>query len=136
MATAHAAQGPLAMPEPAENLSRLVQSIRVQARDGVSNATLRLNPEHLGELTVTIRVEAGTVSAVVRAESGDVRQWLRGQEGSIRAALAEQGLHLDELVVEQDGERPQDGGQEQEQQPRRHRVRMPSGVASSFEVTA
>ncbi len=123
------------MPAPAENLSRLVQSIRVQARDGVSNATLRLNPEHLGEVTVTIRVEAGTVSAVVRAEAGDVRQWLRGQEQSIRSALAEQGLLLDELVVEQDGERRQDGWQDPEQQPRRPRPRVHGG-ASSFEVTA
>ncbi len=124
------------MPAPAENLSRLVQSIRVQARDGVSQASVRLNPEHLGEVAIAIRVDNGIVTAVVRAEAGDVRQWLRGQEDSIRAALAEQGLTLDEFVVEQDGRRGRDQEQQGEEQPRRNRARGQRVNAPSFEVTA
>jgi len=129
-------QAPFEMPAAAENLSRLVQTIRVQARDGVSHATVRLNPEHLGEVTMTIRVESGNVTAVVRAEAGDVRQWLRGQEESIRASLAEQGLTLDELVVEQDGQGRQHRDEEHEQESRRNRARGRRVSASSFEVTA
>lgn len=127
---------PFTMPAPAENLSRLVQSIRVQARDGVSQASVRLNPEHLGEVAIAIRVDNGIVTAVVRAEAGDVRQWLRGQEDSIRAALAEQGLTLDEFVVEQDGRRGRDQEQQGEEQPRRNRARGQRVNAPSFEVTA
>jgi flagellar hook-length control protein FliK len=127
---------PFEMPAPTENLSRLVQSLRVQARDGVSEATVRLNPEHLGEVTIAVRIERGTVTAVVRAESGDVRQWLRGQEDSIRAALAHEGMHLDELVVEQDARRRGDQEQEAHQQGRRNRARGQRMATASFEITA
>jgi len=124
------------MPHPAENLSRLVQSIRVQSREGMSQANVRLNPEHLGEVTVTVRVEGGTVTAIVRAESADVRQWLRGQEDSIRASLAGQGLDLDELVVDRDPSGQQESP-EQEQAPRwRVPQRRRSGPEPRFEVTA
>lgn len=128
-------QAPFDMPAQAENLSRLVHSIRIQARDSVSQANVRLNPEHLGEVTMTVRVDGGTVTAVVRAESGDVRQWLRGQEDSIRTALAEQGLTLDELVVDQDGRREHEH-QQQEEAPRRARARVGRVAAATFEVTA
>jgi flagellar hook-length control protein FliK len=127
---------PFEMPAPAENLSRLVQSIHVQARDGVSQASLRLNPEHLGEVTIAIRVDGGTVTALVRAEAGDVRLWLRSQEDTLRAALAEQGLTLDEFVVEQDGRRGQDDEQPRQQQARRNRTRGYQGQGPSFDVTA
>ncbi len=132
-----AAGGPLPfdMPAPADNLSKLVQSIRVQARDSVSQASVRLNPEHLGEVTMTVRVEGGVVNAVVRAESGDVRQWLRGQEDSIRASLAEQGLTLDELIVDEDGRREQQHHAEDDM-PRRPRTRSGRAVAATFEITA
>ncbi len=135
-AQVNATTGHFQIPQPAENLSRLVQSMRVQARDGVSEASVRLNPEHLGEVTIAIRIDAGTVTAVVRAEAGDVRQWLRGQEDSIRQALAEQGLTLDEFVVEQDGHGQQDRGQEPESRQRRQRGRSQATSTSSFEVTA
>ena len=66
------------------------------------------------------------MAAVVRAESGDVRQWLRGQEESIRASLAEQGLTLDELVVEDDGSQRRDQEQQAEEQRRRAPLTCPS----------
>ena len=129
-------QVPFEMPAPTENLSRLVQSLRVQARDGVSEATIRLNPEHLGEVTIAVRVERGTVTAIVRAESGDVRQWLRAQEDSIRSAMAQEGMRLDKLVVEQDGQRQRGEDQEAHQQGRRNRPRGQRTAAASFTVTA
>jgi flagellar hook-length control protein FliK len=134
--TVEQAATPFEMPAPAENLSRLVQSIKVQAKDGLSEANVRLNPEHLGEVTIAVRVDAGTVSAVVRAESADVRQWLRGQEDGIRAALADQGLTLDELVVEQDGQRGREQEQPSDEEQRKARVRARRVSTASFEVSA
>lgn len=122
-------------PDP-ESAASLVQTFRVLTRDGVSEATIRLKPEHLGAVTMTIRVERGTVSAVVHAESDAVRQWLHNQEESIRAALAEQGLVLDGFVIDPDGEQ-QERPAPQAEKRRRPPVRQPSdGTGPQFDVTA
>lgn len=123
------------VPAAAANLSRIVQSMRVQARDGVSEATVRLDPTHLGEVSIAVRVENGTVTAMVHAASGEVRQWLRDQEAQIRASLAEQGLALDRFVVDQDGER-QEAQPKEAPQPRKPRAKASSGPdAPTFDVT-
>ncbi len=126
------------MPEPAENLSRLVHSMRVQARDGVTHASVRLNPEHLGEVSIVVRLDAGVVTAVVRAEAGDVRQWLRGQEEQIRAALADQGVTLDEFVVESEGrgQPREDPSPDRERANRRRRNVGARAEGVRFEVIA
>jgi flagellar hook-length control protein FliK len=135
-AEAFGVRTPFEMPQPAENLSRLVQSIRVQSRDGVSQASVRLNPEHLGEVTVTVRVEGSSVTAIVRAESADVRQWLRGQEESIRASLAGQGLDLDDLVVDRDPSGQREPQEQPQAPPWQVSQRRRHGPEPRFEVSA
>jgi hypothetical protein len=132
-----AAATPLVRPaEPApESLGRLIQAIRVQARGSVSEATVTLQPEHLGEVTIAIRLDRGAVSAVVRAEAANVREWLRGQEESIRNGLSDQGLQLERFVVQRDRarERREPPPQAQER-PRGRRDAGPE--APRFEVAA
>jgi flagellar hook-length control protein FliK len=88
---------------------QIVQAIRMQFRNGIGDAVIRLKPEHLGEVSVSLRVEQQTVSATVHAEVPAVRQWLESQESSLRNSLSEQGLHLDEFAVheEESGRRQQ-----------------------------
>ena len=49
--------------------TQIVRAAHLQWRDGVGEARLRLNPEHLGEVTISLRVEQGAVFATIRAES-------------------------------------------------------------------
>ncbi len=105
--------------------SQVVQSLRTQLRGGIGEAVVRLRPEFLGEVTITIRVERGAVEASVKAELPAVREWLEAQEATVRQNLSEQGLSLTRLRVEPDGERqPGQGGEEphpQGRQPRQPR---------------
>jgi flagellar hook-length control protein FliK len=78
---------------------QLVQAIRVQLRGGVSDATVRLKPEHLGEVTISLRVEGSTVSAMVQAEVAAVRHWIEANESTLRENLSRAGLELGQLVV-------------------------------------
>jgi hypothetical protein len=118
----------------AENLGRLVQSMRVVVRDGASEATVRLRPEHLGDVSISLRVDGRSVSAVVRAEAASVREWLQTQQDSLRQGLALQGLSLDRLEIEPDGRRNErDGGADEEDRPRRPRSRSVD-PDSRFEV--
>jgi len=118
-----------------DSVTRFIQTFRVQARNGLTEATVRLKPEHLGEVSIAVRVDRGSVTAVVNAADPGVRQWLRGQEDTIRATLAEQGLTLESLVVDSDGERQDQGAAEQETQ-RRQRAPRRQGDEPRFEMVA
>src|SRR4030095_4093900 len=77
---------------PPENIERLVQTMHVNVRSGVMEATLRLRPEHFGEVTIQLRVDGTNVTALIQTESSGIRQWLASQEQAIRNGLATHGL--------------------------------------------
>jgi hypothetical protein len=101
---------------------QLIQAIRVQVRGGVSEATVTLRPEHLGDVTISLRVEGSTVSATVQAEMAAVRHWIESHESMLRDDLSRAGLDLGQLVV-----RPDDRGARQhaarDSEPRRKGMR-------------
>jgi hypothetical protein len=119
--------------ERSENVARLVQSMRVFTRDGVSEATVHLRPDHLGPVRIVIRVEGKSVVATVHAESASVREWLESQEGALRAGLSEQGLDLDRLVVHRD---PRHQHREPPPDPPRLRPRRDTSTEERFVVSA
>ncbi len=84
---------------------QIVRAIRVQWQNGVGEARLRLNPANLGDVSVSLQVRQGSVSAVLSAESEAVRHWIRANQHELKAALEAQGLKLDQMVVEEDGRR-------------------------------
>jgi flagellar hook-length control protein FliK len=120
----------------AENVHNLVQAMRVTAKGGGWEATVRLKPEHLGEVTIALRVEGNNVSAVVQAESAGVRQWLMDQEQAVRSGLSEHGLQLDRFAVSRDGQRREAGEQAHEQQRQRRRAprQAAPGAEQRFEI--
>jgi flagellar hook-length control protein FliK len=118
-----------------ENVHRLVETMRITAKAGGWEATVRLRPEHLGEVTIALRVDGNTVSAVVQAESASVRQWLQSQEEAVRSGLSEHGLDLGRYQVDRDGQRRDAEDPQQQQQPRRRSTPRRSADADQrFEV--
>ena len=84
---------------------QILQSLRLQFRDGIGEAVLKLKPEHLGSVAISLRVENGGLKANVQADLPAVRQWLESQQDTLRSALAEHGLRLDRFDIEPDGQR-------------------------------
>jgi flagellar hook-length control protein FliK len=120
---------------PPETTDSIVQSFRLQYQKGGGDAIVHIKPEHLGPVTVSLRVENGVVSAVVSAENPAVAEWLKSNEHVLRDGLASSGLHLERFAVRRDGRSPdegQKGYREPEQRDRRRRSLHP---ASTFEVT-
>jgi flagellar hook-length control protein FliK len=117
-----------------ENIGRLVQAMRVNARPGAWEATVRLNPEHLGDVTIALRVERNSVTAVVKAEAAGVRQWLETQEQAVRSGMAEHGLHLERFVVQRDGQRRDPQEPERQPPPRKRQPPRDAQGAERFEV--
>lgn len=104
-------QPPVEVASPAEPLpmaDQLVQALRVQWRDGGGEATVTLHPEFLGEVSISLRVEDGGMTAVVRAEQSEVRDWIQSNIGLLRDRLQEQGLTLHKFDVS-DGYQTRDG---------------------------
>lgn len=115
---------------------QIVKAVALAWRDGVGEAKIRLTPEHLGEVLVTMKVDRGQVVAQVAAETGTARAWIETHQQELRDSLAQQGLHLGRFVVTSDGQRqgqPQDDGAERQrrQQPRPR----PGATQPRFELT-
>jgi flagellar hook-length control protein FliK len=118
----------------------IVQSMRMQYRDGVGTATLQLDPGFLGGLRISIHVADGQVTATLHAENADVRAWLESNQATLRHGLAEQGLNLERLVIASDESQgqwtpPDDRRRRQDREaaPARRRS-APAEDASTFEV--
>jgi flagellar hook-length control protein FliK len=125
-----------------QDVSRqIVQAIRLQWQNGIGDARMTLNPDYLGEVSISLRVEQGNVTASLSADTPSVRAWIESNEPMLRQGLAEQGLTLTRLVISQ--ERPQEsqdrqdrrqpsGQQPSGQEPRRRQNRR--GEQPSFEL--
>lgn len=115
---------------------QVVRAIRLQWIQGIGEAHLRLSPEHLGEVTIHLRVERGLVTASLRGDSAAAVERIRAHEADLRAALEEQGLTLDrfELAVDPDARRRGRHAADWFLEPGRRR--RPDAPGSTFEVTA
>jgi flagellar hook-length control protein FliK len=110
----------------------IVQTLRFQAREGGGEARIQLRPEYLGELTVSLRVNGGAVSAVLHADSPAVRSWIEDHQQDLRAALEDQGLTLHELAIDTEGRSNQENQTGQQQTPSQNRRQPREG--SAFEA--
>jgi flagellar hook-length control protein FliK len=114
---------------------QIVQAIRMQWQIGIGQATIRLDPAHLGELSVSLRVDQGTVNAQLHADTPEVRAWIQQHAHDLRGALEQQGLRLGQMAVtavDPDGRRQ---SQTQDQPPPRSR-RTTVDAGARFTVQA
>lgn len=133
-ASSHAAVPPL--PNEDGVVSSIVQTMRLQMRDGVGTAVVHLEPDYLGAVSIALRVENGVVTASLHAESPQVRAWMEANAPLLSESLAGQGLTLDRLVITDeriDDERS--AGRRHQQEQEQHAQRRPRrDDASTFEV--
>lgn len=113
---------------------QIVQAIRMQAARGGGDAQIRLEPQFLGGVSVSIRVDQGGVSASLAAEAPMVREWLHANEALLRQGLTDQGLRLDRLQITAPpaDARHEESAPDRRDQPRDRRAprRPPQGESS------
>ena len=78
---------------------QIVQSMRLQWQQGGGEATIELNPNYLGKVQVSVRVEHGAVTESVQAETPLVREWMATHREELTQALSQQGMRLDRLEI-------------------------------------
>jgi Flagellar hook-length control protein FliK len=79
--------------------TQIVQALKMVWQGDGGEARIRLRPEHLGDLTIALRVEGGAVSAHLVASAPEVRQWIEANEAVLRQSLQQHHLELERLVV-------------------------------------
>ncbi len=124
------------LPNEANVASSIVQSMRLQLRDGVGTAVVHLEPDYLGAVTIGLRVEGGVVTATLHADNPQVRAWMEANEPMLRQGLSAQGLSLDRLLISDERvqqERSADRQHQQQQEPP-PRQKPRRGDSGTFEV--
>ena len=92
------------------NAEQLAMQLQLQLRDGVQKATVRLHPEALGELQVSVETAEQQVRVVVAARQPEAVEWLQQSSSRLQAALDAAGFSDVDVDVRQDsgGEQPSD----------------------------
>jgi hypothetical protein len=98
----------------------VLRSMRLQWNGSVGEAQLRLEPEHLGQVLVSVRVDQGNVSATLHADSATAQQWIESHQQDLRQALQDQGLKVTHfhVTVNPDDRGRRDASPQQHQQSR------------------
>jgi flagellar hook-length control protein FliK len=133
------------LPSPAEGTAdQIVQTMRLQAVDGGGVAEIRLQPEQFGQLTISIHVADGQVSARLQTDSPAARDWLQSNADALRHGLSTHDLTLDRLEIAEPPSTPSpsdrrgsgDRAFREQPPPRRQSRRTPSGAGETFELIA
>lgn len=131
------AAGQPASPDVYNVAGQIVDHARLITRPENSEMVIKLKPEHLGELTLKIVVEAGMVSATFHSANPEVRNAIEASLPQLKQDMSSQGIKVDYVGVYTSLD--QFSGSEQYHTPRQS-AQQPAGkarrAAAVEEVTA
>lgn len=124
---------------------QIVEQAKLLQRGTDSQMIIKLNPEHLGQLSLKVFVNGnGGVTATFHTDNAQVRAILETTMTQLKQQLDEQGIKVDNVEVHTglpDGQLPQDQGQQgfyqqQGQQVRSHQTDLQDFEESSENLAA
>ncbi|EQA61946.1 flagellar hook-length control protein FliK [Leptospira alexanderi] len=84
-----------------QNFQSLIRSARVQIlENGRTEASIRMNPKDLGQMSLSISTDKDVVRGKLLVESDTVKQQLVAELASLKQDLKANGLELESLVIE------------------------------------
>ena len=105
-ATAVQSPAPAAAPpavDPQAVIEQVVKGIVLRNYGDTSQIRMRLQPEHLGDVSLKLTVTGNTISANIVAQNADVRDMLMNNQQQLARSLAEAGLSLGNFSVDVSG---------------------------------
>jgi flagellar hook-length control protein FliK len=116
---------------------QVIRSMRLQWSGTSGEAQLRLQPEHLGQVLVSVRVDQGNVSATLHADSATAQQWIESHQQELRQALQDQGLKVTQFnVTVNPDDRGRRDASSQQQQSRDQQDQAQSGRSRTLRDTS
>ncbi|GAB6180192.1 hypothetical protein JCM14036_15110 [Desulfotomaculum defluvii] len=116
-------------------LAEMVQTMMLRQNPGSTTIKMKLQPEQLGEVTVTLTWSKGELSAHFVTASGYAKDALEASFPQLRELLAQQNIRLNEAAVfmnQQSGLGQQQSGQGQQWQTR-NQNKLKGGYPRSYE---
>lgn len=114
---------------------QLSQHIMLFTRQGQQQAELRLHPEHLGKVEISLKLDDNQLQLQIMSPHSHVRAALEAALPLLRTSLSESGLQLSQSQVGGDSSTPQQHTEQREQQASRQQTAFPSEHQDD-EVTA
>jgi|GEM_PF-3745762 len=111
---------PSATPNPLDPqavIEQVVKGIVLRNFGSTSEVRMRLQPEHLGDVSLKLTVSGNTISATIVAQNADVRAMLMDNQQQLARAFAQAGLALGKFSVDVSGGNPGFPQQQSAQQP-------------------
>lgn len=108
-ATAVQSSAPAAAPpaiDPQSVIEQVVKGIVLRNFGSTSEMRMRLQPEHLGDVSLKLTVTGSTISANIVAQNADVRDMLMNNQQQLARTLSEAGLSLGNFSVDVSGGNP------------------------------
>lgn len=119
---------------------QIVEQAKLLQRGTDSQMIIKLNPEHLGQLSLKVSVNGnGGVTATFHTDNAQVRAILETTMTQLKQQLDEQGIKVDNVEVHTglpDGQLPQDQGQQGFYQQQGHQVRSQQADLQDFEESS
>ncbi len=92
--------------DPQSIIEQVVKGITLRNFGTTSEVRMRLQPEHLGDVSLKLTVTGNTISANIVAQNAHVRDMLLSNQQQLARALAEGGLSLGKFSVDVSGGNP------------------------------
>lgn len=100
LGTRPATQAPTSRPDPGRVFqSQLTRGLAAALKRGSGDVTIRLRPQALGDLKVSLRVQDTGVEARFEASTHQAHRLLEQSVGVLRAALEARGLHASKIEI-------------------------------------
>ena len=119
---------------------QIVEQAKLLQRGTDSQMIIKLNPEHLGQLSLKVSVNGnGGVTATFHTDNAQVRAILETTMTQLKQQLDEQGIKVDNVEVHTglpDGQLPQDQGQQGFYQQQGQQVRSHQTDLQDFEESS
>jgi flagellar hook-length control protein FliK len=85
--------------DPNAVVDQVLRGVNVRTSDGSSEVRLRLVPENLGDVSVKLIVNGGSVDASITTHTADAQNVLAGAQSQLAKTLADAGLKLQSFSV-------------------------------------
>lgn len=102
-------------PDSPEWKQSVSQHIALFCREGLQHASIRLHPEDLGSLQITLKLSGEQAHLHIVSEHAHVRQAMEHAMPQLRSAMAESGIQLGQASVSADNPFHDDGAHQQKQ---------------------
>lgn len=94
------ARSPFKLEQESALAAQVSRGLAQVLKGGGGEITLRLRPEHLGEVRAQVRIENGVVAVRIEAASEQARSLLERDTATLRSALEARGLEVEHVRVE------------------------------------